>query len=221
MCSTSSWKGRDGEDSALALQGAGTWMLGEVGNGISSTKLPKGPGKRRGGNSEKEFPKENSYSKAGMHLCQQNDANSTFRERSWKDPLEFQAPHTHTGRGLGQSCHTRPLLSIPGLALTAGSGGAVGSSGCAPPTPQLPELRNYALQELTAQRCWKSTSGSFLGGWHPTSLEKTNLTPTKGEMQRGPCPALHTAGQGSPGALSLPGRDSSVTLRDPGSLWSV
>lgn len=129
MCSTSSWKGKDGEDSALALQGAGTWMLGEVGNGISSTKLPKGPGKRLGGNSEKEFPKENSYSKAGMHLCQQNDANSTFRERSWKDPLEFQAPHTHTGRGLGQSCHTRPLLSIPGLALTAGSGGAVGSSG--------------------------------------------------------------------------------------------
>lgn len=78
MCRTSSWKGKGGEDSALALQGEGPWVLGEVGRGTSSTKHPKGPGKRQGGNSEKQFPKENSCSKAGMLLCQQNDENTTF-----------------------------------------------------------------------------------------------------------------------------------------------
>lgn len=115
MCSTSSWKGKDGEDSALALQGAGTWMLGEVGNGISSTKLPKGPGKRLGGNSEKEFPKENSYSKAGMRLCQQNDANSTVQRAELEgSPGVPGSPHSH-GQGAGAELshtaspqHSRP-----------------------------------------------------------------------------------------------------------------
>lgn len=117
MCSTSSWKGKDGEDSALALQGAGTWMLGEVGNGISSTKLPKGPGKRLGGNSEKEFPKENSYSKAGMHLCQQNDANSTVQRAELEgSPGVPGSPHSH-GQGAGaELSHTAsPQHSRPGF----------------------------------------------------------------------------------------------------------
>lgn len=74
----SSWKEKDGEDSATALQGAGTWMLGEAG-----TKLAKKPARRlyQGwvkdpGMWEKQLPKKDSHSKAGMHLCQQNDVNS-------------------------------------------------------------------------------------------------------------------------------------------------
>lgn len=117
MCSTSSWKGKDGEDSALALQGAGTWMLGEVGNGISSTKLPKGPGKRLGGNSEKKFPKENSYSKAGMHLCQQNDANSTVQRAELEgSPGIPGSPHSHgQGAGAELSHVASPQHSRPGF----------------------------------------------------------------------------------------------------------
>lgn len=60
MCSTSSWKGKDGEDSALALQGTGTWMLGEVGKGISSTSIQKCLVKDREGiqrsNSQRKIP---------------------------------------------------------------------------------------------------------------------------------------------------------------------
>lgn len=84
MSSTSRWKGKDGEDSALALQGARALDAGRGGQRNFQHQHPKGPGKRQGGSSEKQLPKEKSCSKAGMLLCQQNDVNSTF---SWKDLL--------------------------------------------------------------------------------------------------------------------------------------
>lgn len=102
----------------------GRTLLGEVGKGASSTKNPKGPGKRQGGNSEEQFPKENSCV-SRMMRTPRSAGRISCHSRLPTLPL----------RGcLGHSCHLGPLLSIPALALTAGSGGAVGSSGCTPHT---------------------------------------------------------------------------------------
>lgn len=75
---TSSWKGKDGEDSATVLQGTGTGMVGEEGRGSPDTKGLRGgcvrAGKKQAGNVEEQIPKEDFCSKAAIHQRQQNEA---------------------------------------------------------------------------------------------------------------------------------------------------
>lgn len=111
---------------------------------------PKGAGKRQGGNSEKQFPKEklpkgNFCSKAGMELCQQNDVSSTL---SWRSSCNSRLPAATHREGLGV---THGLSSAFQLCNIWGGCGELGVRACVHPPPQLPAHSNSGFQELLAQ----------------------------------------------------------------------